>query len=431
MSDLEAVRDAIESLVDTADDPNVALNNVQSIVSEMRPIDEFPIDDVKFVPLEKVSANSYNPNQVSDNEMELLYKSIKADGYTQPVVCVEDETHATCELTLPCGHKTTVNKSEIQDDVWRNLIASSTLLNNPSLSIQLQLSTTTDVSGTLPTEMENEAKTSDTESKSHKVSRTVAKNTASDSDENGNSETSTTKTVTFAKCTAGISLPNEKSDTCWSISCPTCASSEERQSEHWTTFETLVKKDGKELGVIVKSNFSASTPNSTLRSKLQTNSTGHLTLSEPSADTKISTQLTVDVEGVDAEIIDGFHRYITMKRHSDIRERSNGLLPITVLDKTMNEQRAATVRHNRASGKHTTSGKSQVVFEMLQDGWDDERICEELGMEPEELARLKHTSGFAKLFDDTDYSQPWKATEQLQVEKEFDEIDHPLSDESW
>jgi ParB-like chromosome segregation protein Spo0J len=144
------------------------------------------------------------------------------------------------------------------------------------------------------------------------------------------------------------------------------------------------------------------------------------------------TQPVVVVEVEDAaddeaqyEVIDGFHRYVTMKRNQDIRERSNRKLPVTVLDKSMNERRASTVRHNRASGVHTASGKSEVVFEMLQDGWDDERICEELGMEPEELVRIKHTTGFAKLFDDADYSQPWKATQQLEIEKEFPDIDHP------
>ena len=48
---------------------------------------ESPVYKVKAVPLEKVQANSYNPNKVAPPEMKLLYLSIKEDGYTQPVVC--------------------------------------------------------------------------------------------------------------------------------------------------------------------------------------------------------------------------------------------------------------------------------------------------------------------------------------------------------
>lgn len=221
----EALEEQMREFVTESDDEYQAVSQLSDVLHELTPVDDYPISNVQWVPLENVKANSYNPNQVDDSSMSLLYKSIKEDGYTQPVVVVEDETH-----------------------------------------------------------------------------------------------------------------------------------------------------EGKESKYV---------------------------------------------------IVDGFHRYITMKRHEDIRERSNGHLPVTIIDKTMNEQRAATVRHNRASGTHTTAGKSEVVFEMLDDGWEDERICEELGMEPEELARLKHTSGFAKMFSDADYSQPWKATSQLEREQEFPDVDQP------
>lgn len=224
ISEVDAVQQVVE-MVKTTENPVDTLNEIRAELSKQSPVDDNPVDLVQWVPLSDVRANSYNPNQVADNEMELLYKSIYEDGYTQPVVVVEDED-------------------------------------------------------------------------------------------------------------AG---PDEAS----------------------------------------------------------------------------------------YEIVDGFHRYITMKRHEDIRERSDSRIPVTILDKTMNERRASTIRHNRASGEHTTTGKSEVVFGMLDDGWDDERICEELGMEPEELARIKHITGFAALFEDADYSQAWKATKQLDIESEFGHIDHP------
>lgn len=50
-----------------------------------------PVYDVKRVPIEKVTANDYNPNSVAPPEMALLETSIWEDGYTQPVVVVRDE----------------------------------------------------------------------------------------------------------------------------------------------------------------------------------------------------------------------------------------------------------------------------------------------------------------------------------------------------
>lgn len=50
-----------------------------------------PVYGVIAVPLEKLEANDYNPNHVARREMELLYQSIKSDGYTMPVVCYYDK----------------------------------------------------------------------------------------------------------------------------------------------------------------------------------------------------------------------------------------------------------------------------------------------------------------------------------------------------
>jgi ParB-like chromosome segregation protein Spo0J len=49
-----------------------------------------PVATVQWVPIEDVEPNDYNPNAVAKKEMELLYISIKNDGYTQPVVTVWD-----------------------------------------------------------------------------------------------------------------------------------------------------------------------------------------------------------------------------------------------------------------------------------------------------------------------------------------------------
>jgi len=118
-------------------------------------------------------------------------------------------------------------------------------------------------------------------------------------------------------------------------------------------------------------------------------------------------------------IIDGFHRYLTCKSYDDVRERNHNRLPIVVIDKDINDRMASTIRHNRARGKHSIKGMSNIVFGMLDNGWDDIAICEELGMEAEELMRLKHITGFSKLFADAKYKNAWEHKKQLQIKKQY------------
>lgn len=112
-------------------------------------------------------------------------------------------------------------------------------------------------------------------------------------------------------------------------------------------------------------------------------------------------------------IIDGFHRYFTMRSNKALRDSCGGMLPCVVLKKDINERMAATVRHNRARGKHSVQGMSSMVFKMLENGKSDAAICNELGMEPEELLRLKHITGFSKLFADREFNREWVTRSQI------------------
>tara|TARA_B100000780_G_C21101591_1_gene444549 strand:+ start:596 stop:1177 length:582 start_codon:yes stop_codon:yes gene_type:complete len=118
-------------------------------------------------------------------------------------------------------------------------------------------------------------------------------------------------------------------------------------------------------------------------------------------------------------IVDGFHRYFTCKNNKDIFDTTQGRVPIVVIKKDINERMAATVRHNRARGQHSVSGMSSMVFSMLDNGWKDEEVCNHLGMEPDELLRLKHITGFSKLFADTEYNKAWVTKHQIRIKKEF------------
>ena len=118
-------------------------------------------------------------------------------------------------------------------------------------------------------------------------------------------------------------------------------------------------------------------------------------------------------------IVDGFHRYFIAKNNPTITKRTKGLLPVVVLSKGLNDRMASTIRHNRARGKHTVTGMSSMIFQMLDNGWEDKNICNELGMEAEELLRLKHITGFSKLFKDSVYKRAWVKKTQIKHAKKW------------
>ena len=105
------------------------------------------------------------------------------------------------------------------------------------------------------------------------------------------------------------------------------------------------------------------------------------------------------------EIVDGFHRYMIMKTHRDIYEREGGKLPVSVIDKPLGERMASTIRHNRARGTHNVDLMSGIVGELHELGKTDHWIMKHLGMDADEVLRLKQISGLASLFKDKDFSK--------------------------
>lgn len=105
------------------------------------------------------------------------------------------------------------------------------------------------------------------------------------------------------------------------------------------------------------------------------------------------------------EIVDGFHRYSVMLTHKDIYERENGCLPVVVIDKDVSNRMASTVRHNRARGSHDIDLMTNIVTELKDSGMSDQWILKHLGMDAEELLRLKQLSGLASLFKDNEFTQ--------------------------
>lgn len=108
------------------------------------------------------------------------------------------------------------------------------------------------------------------------------------------------------------------------------------------------------------------------------------------------------------EIVDGFHRYRTMLEHKDIYERENGCIPVVTIDKDLDNRMASTIRHNRARGSHSIELMTNIVADLVDSGMSDAWIMKNIGMDAEELLRLKQISGLASLFKDKEFNKSWK-----------------------
>ncbi len=105
------------------------------------------------------------------------------------------------------------------------------------------------------------------------------------------------------------------------------------------------------------------------------------------------------------EIVDGFHRYTVMLKHKDIYDREQGKMPVVVIEKDISNRMASTIRHNRARGTHSIELMQNIVAELVASGMSDAWILKNIGMDADELLRLKQLSGLTELFKDKEFSQ--------------------------
>lgn len=113
----------------------------------------------------------------------------------------------------------------------------------------------------------------------------------------------------------------------------------------------------------------------------------------------------------DLTVVDGFHRLRVASEVKDVRTAVRGYLPVTEIRTTRHNQddrMASTIRHNRARGRHGVAPMSAIVAELVQAGWPDERIARELGMDRDEVLRMKQVTGLAALFADQEFSEAWE-----------------------
>lgn len=128
--------------------------------------------------------------------------------------------------------------------------------------------------------------------------------------------------------------------------------------------------------------------------------------------------VTYDLGEGEREIVDGFHRNRVSREHVDIKERIHGYLPVSTIDKPMDERIGSTIRHNRARGTHGIRPMADIVTELTQMGWDDTKICNMLGMELDEVLRLKQITGLKEAFMNREFSRSWEEFESKLPQEE-------------
>ena len=117
-------------------------------------------------------------------------------------------------------------------------------------------------------------------------------------------------------------------------------------------------------------------------------------------------------------IVDGFHRYRIMLDHTDIYEREKGMLPVSVIRKPIDHRMASTIRHNRARGSHNVDLMSNIVKELQEMGRSDAWISRHLGMDRDEILRLKQITGLMTMFKDVKFGKAWQPAEEIDTNME-------------
>lgn len=106
------------------------------------------------------------------------------------------------------------------------------------------------------------------------------------------------------------------------------------------------------------------------------------------------------------EVIDGFHRHIVG------RKLGMSHLPVVVVNDSRTDKGdriASTIRHNRARGKHRIDAMSEIIVDLTRRNWSEKKIAKELGMDADEVLRLKQVTGLAEMFADREFSEAWEA----------------------
>lgn len=107
-------------------------------------------------------------------------------------------------------------------------------------------------------------------------------------------------------------------------------------------------------------------------------------------------------------VVDGFHRTTVISQDKEISESIAGYVPTSRLNKSIEDRITATVRHNMARGTHQVELSAKLVAMLKKHNWTNARIGMELGMDADEVLRLKQITGLAELFRDKEFNNSWE-----------------------
>lgn len=119
-------------------------------------------------------------------------------------------------------------------------------------------------------------------------------------------------------------------------------------------------------------------------------------------------------DGDGREVVDGFHRHRVGTEYPEVAASLHGFLPLVKIraeTEDRSDRIAATIRHNRARGKHQVVKMTDIVLELKRRNWSDAKIGKNLGMDPDEILRLSQIGGLAAVFADRDFSKAWEVAE--------------------
>lgn len=117
------------------------------------------------------------------------------------------------------------------------------------------------------------------------------------------------------------------------------------------------------------------------------------------------------------EVVDGFHRTRVSKESKIVKQRVLGFTPTVIIRKEQqnkNDRIASTIRHNRARGKHQIDAMSEIILELKNRNWKNDRIARELGMDEDEILRLCQITGLQDIFKDSDFNKSWESSDIIE-----------------
>ncbi|MFJ2875512.1 MULTISPECIES: ParB N-terminal domain-containing protein [unclassified Streptomyces] len=356
-----------------------------------------PVYDVQPVPVDQIRANSYNPNRVAPPELAGLENSMWVDGITQPVVTVHDETTGIYEIVDGYHRWRTVVESPRIRDREKDLLPVVVLQSKDADELKAS------------TVRHNQARGEHDE---ELMSRLVAMLVDSGMTPKWTMRQLSMEPDEFRRLLqmTGIAryffgagaVPIEAP-----ADAPDWGEEEGRSAvQQVLPLETpragapsaspVYRVQAVPMAQIRANNYNPNQMTPSRRQLLRTS------VWEDGFTQPVVAHYLADEDVY--EIVDGYHRYLTMRDTPRIREREGDLLPVVALTGDMPHLMSSTVRHNRFRGTHSILLTRDLVRDVTRtkpDAW----VLKHIGIGADQLLKLKDDRPLAAAYADRGYSE--------------------------